>query len=135
MSTNSKQIEFERVSPATIVDLAECFVSGSRYEWEILRYQLMAGDSWAIRVKTGENLIVGGFMPTGTEAEAWMVFAPLAKKHMLPVIRAVRLTLAESAYCRIYVVVLSREGRKIARLTGFHAVGKYNNSELWEWAA
>jgi len=117
-------------SPATIVDLAEVFGRSSHELWHLGRRQLDAGPSHAIRDREGA-LVVGGYVRDGDWLETWFWVHPRAGKRMLEIVRLVRLTLAEHGEDRIYAVVRSDAGRRIARALGYEPFSIVAGHEVW----
>lgn len=117
-------------SPATVVDLAEAFGSDSYATWVLARRQIATGSSWAISSNAG-IVALGGLVRDGDWWEAWFWPTPLAPSRMVRVLRLVRLTLRAHAHDRVYAVIRSDAGRRIARLSGFHPFGIVKNCEVW----
>lgn len=118
------------VSPATVVDLADVFGSGDYGLWVAAKRQVAAGPSYAIRAVSGA-VVIGGFVRDGDWWEAWFWAAPSAARHMLAIVRSVRLTLRDRGDDRIYAVIRSDAGRRIACALGFRAFRIVNGREVW----
>lgn len=120
----------ELATPATIVDLADVFGRGDPGLWVIARRQLGLGPTHAIRDAAGA-LVVGGYARDGDWLEAWFWVHPRAARHMGEILRLVRLTLRSHGEDRVYAVMRSDAGRRIARALGFRPAPSVANMEIW----
>lgn len=126
--------------PASAADLAECMATTTLQVWALARVQVRLGPSWALRTADGQAVACGGYLahPTpgpdgGRLCEGWFMAAPEARRHMLAVVRAIRLTPIPPAYCRAIVFVSTPEGRRIAGLAGFRHIGtRSDGMEVWQ---
>jgi hypothetical protein len=106
--------------PATQVDLACCAVTTTLQVWAMAKVQLRLGPSWAIRFPDGEAVMCGGYIFRDEETcDAWFMASPKASRHMLAIVRAIRLTGIPRPYRRAIVFVTTPEGRRIARACGY----------------
>jgi hypothetical protein len=123
-----------RASPATDMDLACCLPQATLQIWAAARLQLTMGPSWALRDAAGAAVACGGFVERGGGlAEGWLLMAPAARRHMLEIVRAIRLTGAATPYRRRIVKVTTPEGRRIARAAGYRTlIANSNGMEIMQ---
>lgn len=121
------------VAPATLADAAECVGAIPYVSWAVIKLQISAGASMAVRDASGRAVMLAGIF-TGDDGvrEAWFIAGPEAGKHMLQLVRLLRLTLSFSAYRGIRAVITTGEGRRIARSVGFSPVAAIGGIEIWE---
>jgi hypothetical protein len=110
-------------SPATQSDLAACAGTTTMQVWAMARVQVRLGPSWALRTQAGATVACGGYVahpsPSGDLCEGWFMASPEAARHMLAVVRAIRLTGVPDGYRRRIVFVSTAAGRRIAEMCGF----------------
>jgi len=125
------------VSPALIADAAECCGLVNPIVWSIVKHQLAHGESWALRDEQDRALVIVGAFPNegwpdGGWREAWFITSPLAAQRPLAVIRAARLTMSDPQYRGIRAVIVTHDGRRIAKAAGFTFFGWQDGLEIWE---
>ena len=80
----------------------------------------------------------GGLAPAGDGVlEAWFACQPRAARRLVPLARAMRLTLetiaeTERVAIRARVAAGHEPGRRLAKLAGFHPLGAAAGVETWE---
>lgn len=123
-------------SPALVTDLAEALPATDHLTWTVLRRQLELGTSWAARVD-GAIVALGGLVPVDRPgppvAEGWFLAAPDAGRHIRPLVRAIRLTLAGAGHDRVVAAVRSAAGARLARACGFRPIATISGLELTLW--
>lgn len=109
--------------PATQLDLAACLPGTTLQLWALAKVQLRLGPSWAARTENGEALMCGGYIYRDDETcDAWFLAAPAAARHMLKIVRGIRLTGIPAPYSRAITYVSTPEGRRIAALCGYRRI-------------
>jgi hypothetical protein len=123
--------------PATQMDLACCAATTTMQVWAMAKVQLKLGPSWAVRLADGEALICGGYIFRDEETcDAWFMASPAAARHMVRIIRIIRLTGIPAPYRRAITFVTTPEGRRIARACGFRfLMTRDDGMEVFEWLA
>lgn len=110
---------YRLVSPCTIVDLAEVVVWATAEQMAMFRIQIAAGNSFALRDGRGEAVACGGFAPVEGVAHAWFVVSEgRGPRAIVPILRAIVLTLERQPYDPICIEVETIMGARIARLIG-----------------
>lgn len=119
--------------PATQVDLAACLPGTTLQLWALAKVQLRLGPSWAARTADGEVLMCGGYIYRDDETcDAWFLAAPVAARHMLKIIRGIRLTGIPAQYSRAITFVSTPEGRRIAAACGYRRIAvRPDNMEVF----
>jgi hypothetical protein len=118
-------------TPATILDVAELSGAISPLMWAVAREMWANGQTWAIRVDD-ELVGIAGIYPLQPEiGECWFNVKPQAARHMLAIVRAIRLTIRESRYREIVVACDTPAGVRIARSAGFSFHAATQNGEVW----
>ena len=121
----------EASHPSNLADLAEMAGLVSQVQWHTLKTVWRGSSSYTLRAE-GRIIALAGYyrMPEGG-FEAWFQFARPAGKHLLGVIRAVRLTLASGAYSGTVTLCVTDEGKRFAALCGFIFVTRSPLGEVW----
>jgi hypothetical protein len=119
--------------PASIFDMAELGGAISRTQWAVVREMHENGDTWAMRYGDELVLVLGLYPIDEVTAEAWFQFGPGASRHMVEIIRRIKLTIGSTGYRVIVTVCHSEAGKRIARAVGltFHAPSAIG--EIWKW--
>lgn len=125
-----------KIVPATLLDMSILAdnVHATRVQWGVIREIFEKSQAWALGA--GEDLLgVAGFVPIGPdEAETWFHFTPEARDYMLPIVRAIRLTVARAPYRAIVTLCTSKEGARICRAAGFVFARHSDYGEVWAYA-
>lgn len=122
-------------APVTVFDMADVIASSGgcpRFVWDVTRYQLTRGQSYAIRNEQGQAVAIGGFWPSEHLRETWLWFSPAAAQRMREVVRLARLTLSQLPQHDprpVIAVVRTPAGARIARILGLQPHG----GGLWSW--
>lgn len=124
-------MSLEISTPATLLDMAELSGASSRLAWAVVREMHSGGQTWAIH--DGDRLVaIAGLYPVDeVTGEAWFNIRPDAGRHMLSIVRAVRLTIRASPYREIVVLCLTGAGSRIARAAGFSFHSTTGQTEIW----
>lgn len=110
-------------TPATQMDVAACAAAVTHQIWAMAKVQVRLGASFALRNAQGEAVACGGFIYRDEETcDAWFMAAPEARRHMLAVVRAIRLTGIPAPYGRAIAFISTPEGRRIAEMCGYRLV-------------
>jgi hypothetical protein len=123
--------------PATQMDLACCAATTTLQVWAMAKLQLRLGPSWAIRLADGEAVMCGGYIYRDEETcDAWFMASPKASRHMLGIVRIIRLTGIPEPYRRAIAFVTTPEGRRIARACGYRYLSERDDGmEVFECLA
>ncbi len=125
-----------KTDAATLLDLAEMagHAHASRLQWAVMREVFDDSQTWAIRHE-GRLVGLAGLAPIGPgQAESWFHFWPEASALMLPIVRAIRLTLAAAPYRAIVTLCTSEAGSRICRAAGFVFAERSEHGEVWAYA-
>lgn len=121
-------------TPATIFELAELGGAQTSLSWRVLREMWKNGDTWSLW--SGEDLValIGLYPIDDSETvEAWFNVVPGASKHMLQILRHMRLTIQAGDYPHIVVICVTSAGKRIARACGFTFAETSDFGEVWKW--
>jgi hypothetical protein len=122
-------------TPATIFDLARLSNSVSHLHWIVAKELWRKGESWV--VWHGEDplglICLTPFFFDGEVTEATFCMTEHTSKHMLGIVRRIRLTLSEGTYSDLVTVVRTRAGARLARLCDFDAVTETEIGEVWAY--
>ena len=124
------------IDAGTVLDLAEMAedIGATRLQWAAMREVFADSTSWSIRHR-GQLVGLVGLATIGPDqAEAWFHFWPTAAGLMLPVVRAIRLTLPTTPYRAIVTLCTSEAGARICRAAGFVFAGHCDGNEVWAYA-
>jgi hypothetical protein len=118
-------------SPCTSADLAEAVGQVTYGMLGMLRGQIAAGSSFALRDGLGEAVACGGLVAKNAhEAVAWFAVNPVSgPAAMRQIISAIALTLRQQPYSAIHIEVGTRAGQVMARRLGFKP--QSDNAEVW----
>lgn len=131
-----------QVAPATLLDMASLLGRTTPTHWRIARQMHAGGEAFAFRAGA-ELVAIAGFYPLPEDsAEAWFcpcraadpengLAAPGARASDL--VRAMRLTIRQSAYRAILTVCVTDQGRRIARVLGFRPAPPSDAGEVWRY--
>ena len=126
-------------SPAGLEDVAALtpgVIMPAAY-WRALLAQLRAGAAAAFVAEDGRPLLVVGLFPVGRGTEAlWLAASPEAAKRMVPLTRALRLTLARACEGRQvaifgYVAPGHAPPARLLALLGFERDGRDHGFDRW----
>ena len=117
-------------SPAMIFDMAELCGARTQLHWAVAKDMWAAGDTFAVH-EGDELLAVLGLYPIEGGAEAWFNARPALARHMLSVVRQVRLTLTALPYPEIVVVCTTKAGCRFAAACGFTFVEHHENGDIY----
>lgn len=125
---------FTYTTPASRFDLAELAGPGTMLSWQVLREMARGGPTWSA-FGDGELIAICGIYPIedSDAGEAWFRFAPNAPRYMLPIVRAIRLTIRTAGYRSVVVICRSAIGVRIARAAGFAFAEQSELGEIWIW--
>lgn len=123
-------------APATQMDLAACARPTTLHLWSLAKVQVRLGPSWTMRGEDGVAVMCGGYIFRDRETcEGWFMAAPSARRHMLEIVRFIRLTGIPAPYRRAIVFASTPEGRRIALACGYRAMShRQDGMEVLEWA-
>jgi hypothetical protein len=131
-------LTFTLHSPCTFADLAEAVERATHAQLGMLRAQLVAGTSFALRNGLGEAVACGGlvamekFGGAAGVAHAWfVVHEGRGAAAMGQVISTIALTLAAQPYSAIQIEVGTRAGRVMAKRLGFKPLDGNPDAEVW----
>lgn len=117
--------------PATIVDLANLGRAMDPLSWHVLRTTYSKGQSFALDWN-GETMAMAVLFPLPDGGwEASFNFSPMAQRHMLSIVRQVRLTLADPKYSGCVTLCTTTAGKRLAHLCGFIRVTDTQYGEVW----
>lgn len=122
-------------TPANQMDLAACAAAVTHQIWALARVQVKLGPSFALRNGEGGAVACGGFIfRDEATCDAWFMAAPEARRHMLQIVRAIRLTGIPAPYGRAIAFISTPEGRRIAEMCGYRRIGvRSDGMEIYEW--
>ena len=124
--------------PCTVADLAEAVGATTSTRFAMLRAQLYAGDSFALRNAAGFCVACGGFVEVEPAvAQVWFAVHPVeGSKHFAAVLKGMRrafaLTFEAGRYSAIRIEAETPAGARMAKLLGAVAVGtSETGTEVW----
>ncbi len=120
-------------SPATRMEMARAMGVRNPVLISDFYNQLDISDSWALYTNQKEFIGVGGVCRPDPERpmQVWLLLSEAARKHMLTVIRAIRLTLAAAPYDHLECQAHTQAGGRIAAMCGLTLDRIENNTEIW----
>lgn len=119
-------------TPATIFDMAELAGAATWFHWRVAREMWSSGETYALE-EDGRLIGLFGLYPTETGAEAWFSVRPDCERHMMFLVRRIRLTLKASHYPEIVVFCVTAQGQRIANACGFDFLASSELGEIWKW--
>lgn len=125
--------------PCTVADLAEAVGATTSTRFAMLRAQLVAGESFALRREADSFCVAcGGFVEVEPAvAQVWFVVHPvLGSKHFAAVLKGMRrafaLTFEAGRYSAIRIEAETPAGARMAKLLGAVAAGtSETGTEIW----